>query len=117
MENDLHAMAAGPAALLAHAGFPGAARRGQGTPLKGELNQLLMPRPESTYLFRITGHSWADRGLTDGDIAVVDRSLQPAQTDLVISWHDSGFAIAKRYQLDPGDEPLGVVTAVIHPLQ
>jgi hypothetical protein len=116
MENDLHTLASGHAASKS-SGFSGTPRRGRGTPLARELSQLLTPQPESTYLFRVSGYSWSEQGIVDGDIAVVDRSRKPEATDLVISWRDSGFAIAKQYQLDGEDETLGVVTAVIHPLQ
>jgi hypothetical protein len=117
MENDLHNLAAGPAALSPHASLSDALRRGRGMPISARLEDLLTPQPESSYLFRVAGYAWAESGLVDGDIAVVNRALRPGQTDLVISWSGSGFAITKHYQLEHGDEPLGVVTAIIHPLQ
>jgi hypothetical protein len=117
MENDLQTLADGNNdGVSVHTGFPNPAldRRGQGQPLALDINTLLVKRPSSTYLFRISGHNWADQGVFDGDIAVVDRALQPQQADLVISWQDSGFSICRRHQLGQGDEALGVVTAIIH---
>lgn len=102
-----------------HAGFPnpGIDQRGRGKPLALDINNLLVKRPSSTYLFRISGHHWADQGIFDGDIAVVDRALNPRPADLVISWQDSGFSICRQRQLKEGDEALGVVTSMIHQYQ
>lgn len=101
--------------VAVHAGFPNPAidQRGRGKPLALDINTLLVRRPSSTYLFRISGHTWADQGVFDGDIAVIDRAVKPKHSDLVISWQDSGFSICRRHQL-LHEEPLGVVTAIIH---
>jgi hypothetical protein len=114
MEPNIEALA-GSDGVSVHSGFPnpGLDQRGRGQPLALDINTLLVKRPSSTYLFRISGHTWADQGIYDGDIAVVDRALRPAQSDLVISWQDSGFSICRRHQLGH-DEALGVVTALIH---
>lgn len=95
--------------------IPKAQLKSHGKPLARELSQLLMPHPENSYLFRISGHSWADQGILDGDIAVVERKRVPQPSDLVISWHDSGFSVCRQWQLLPENESIGVVTAVIHP--
>lgn len=98
-----------------HRGFPNPAadRRGQ-TRLSLDLNQLLVQRPSSTYLFRIAGHHWADQGIYDGDIAVIDRAAQAQPNDLIIAWRVSGSIICKQHQLTAHDRPWGVVTATIH---
>jgi DNA polymerase V len=99
-----------------HSGFPNPAvdQRGRGRPLALDINSLLVRHPSSTYLFRISGHHWADQGVFDGDIAVIDRGLAAREADLVVSWQDSGFSIGRKRQLMEGEEPLGVVTAIIH---
>ncbi len=49
------------------------------------LDDLLIPHPSSTYLVRAEGDSMEDRGIFNGDILVVDRSLTPEQDDIVIA--------------------------------
>lgn len=100
-----------------HAGFPNPAvdRRGQDHRLALDLNQLLIRHPSSTYLFRISGHLWADQGIYDGDVAVVDRALVPRTADLVLTWEEDNFKLS-RYNPGPTGtpQPWAVVTAVIH---
>lgn len=115
MQNDLQTLADGDDGVTVHTGFPNPAldQRGRGKPLALDINALLISHPSSTYLFRISGHSWSDQGVFDGDIAVIDRALSPRPSDLVISWQDSGFSVCRRRQL-AHEEPLGVVVAIIH---
>lgn len=118
MQDDIEIMAPGQGdGVSVHSGFPNPAldQRGRGQPLALDLNQLLVRRPSSTYLFRVSGHHWADQGVYDGDVAVVDRALAAGAGDLVISWQASGFTLCRYRQLvASGDEALGVVTAIIH---
>ncbi len=99
-----------------HAGLsnPAADRRRAGVQLLLDLNQHLIKRPSSSFLFRVAGHRWASHGVFDGDIAIIDRALTPQPTDMVIIWQDSGFSLSAQRQLSLEDEPLGVVTSVIH---
>lgn len=116
MQDNIETMAAS-GGVSVHSGFPNPAldQRGRGQPLALDLNQLLVQQPSSTYLFRVSGHHWADQGVFDGDVAIVDRALQAGPSDLVISWQASGFSLCRHRQLvAAGDEPLGVVTAIIH---
>lgn len=114
MYDDLQTMADGNGVSV-HTGFPNPAldRRGQ-EGLSLDLNRLLVQRPASTYLFRIAGHHWADQGIYDGDVAVIDRAVQAHANDLIISWRATGSTICKQHQLTPEDKPWGVVTAIIH---
>ncbi len=115
MHDDLQTLADSDGVSV-HSGFPNPAldRRGESAPLALDLNQLLIQRPSSTYLFRIAGHNWADQGIYDGDIAVIDRALQAGAADLIIAWRTGGLSICRQHQLAPDDQPWGVVTAVIH---
>ncbi|HEY5152707.1 MAG TPA: S24 family peptidase [Candidatus Saccharimonadales bacterium] len=115
MDEDFSAMADGDGVSV-HSGFPNPAleRRGQGARLALDINQLLIKRPSSTYLFNIEGHQWSDQGIYDGDIAVIDRAIEPRPADLVIAWRTSGSTLCRRGQLTHNDEVWGVVTAIIH---
>lgn len=115
MQDDLQTVADGDGVSV-HSGFPNPAldHRGDYKPLALDLNQLLVKRPSSTYLFRVAGHHWADQGIYDGDIAVIDRAPQAGPTDLLIAWRTGGSTILRQNQLGPDDQPWGVVTAIIH---
>lgn len=95
-----------------HRGFPNPAEQG----LSLDLNQLVIKHPSSTYLFKVSGHSWSDQGIYDGDLAVIDRGLNVKPNDLVVAWQDSGFTILKRRHLTDNETAWGVISAVIHQL-
>lgn len=108
---------AGSDGVSAHRGFPnpGLEHRQAGSQkLALDLNQLLIRQSSSTYLFRIAGHHWADQGIYDGDIAVIDRAAQAGSSDLIIAWGIEGMALCRQHQLTTSDTPWGVVTAIIH---
>jgi DNA polymerase V len=50
-----------------------------------DLNDALVPRPQSTFVFRAKGHSMSRSGVDDGDILVVDRALAPTDGCTVIA--------------------------------
>ena len=102
-----------PDGVAVHTGFPNpAADHGYARSLS--LDQLLIHHPSSTYFFRISGHAWADQGIYDGDIALIDRSLNRRPHDLVACWRNDGFAIVRSNQLTEDDTPWGVVASIIH---
>lgn len=119
MHDHLQPMADGQAltGVSIHSGFPNPAadRFGQQNGLALDLNQLLVQHPSSTYLFRISGHHWAEQGIFDGDIAIIDRALQAAPQDIVLIWLDDTFELHRRNHLTKNQHIWGVVSAVIHP--
>ena len=50
-----------------------------------DLNELLVKRPAATYFVRVEGDSMVGAGISDGDLLVVDRSLRPADGDVIIA--------------------------------
>lgn len=95
-----------------HAGFPNPATD---TDLEGlSLTQLLISHPVSTFFLRIKGHRWEDKGIFEGDIAIVDRALTPHKMDLAIWWQDDSFIISKHWAVPEDTEMWGVVTAIVH---
>jgi DNA polymerase V len=114
MQEDLPAMA-GSDGVSVHSGFPNpAAERRQTNQLALDLNQLLINHASATYLFRIAGHAQAAEGIYDGDVAVVDRALNPRDSDLVVAWLASGSTIGRKRRLPEDAVIWGVVTAIIH---
>ena len=99
-----------------HIGFPNPAidQLSQSPKLTLDLNRLLIRNTVSTFLFRIKGHTWANQGIYDGDIAVIDRAMAPRASDLVISLESNDFRLSRLSQCLPDQEPWGIVTAIIH---
>lgn len=115
MRDDIETMAGGDGVSV-HSGFPNPAadQRGRERGLALDLNRLLVRHPSSTYLFRVAGHHWAQQGVYDGDVAVIDRALQARPSDLLVAWRGGDSRLCRQDQLTPEDKPWGVVTAIIH---
>ena len=50
-----------------------------------DLNSLLIPHPISTFLWRVSGEAMQGAGIFDGDLLLVDRSLQPRPGRVVVA--------------------------------
>lgn len=63
------------------------------------LDDLIIQNPLSTFFAEIEGDSMLEANITEGDIAVIDKSLTPKNNDHVLAWVESkgGFTI-KRYE-------------------
>jgi DNA polymerase V len=66
---------------------------------KIDLNTLLIDRPHATFTARVRGDSMKDADISDGDLALVDRSLKPKLGDIVVANVDGGYTI-KYYDMD-----------------
>lgn len=103
-----------PGGVSVHTGFPNPATDARLHTL--DFNQLLIRHTASTYMFRIEGNEWEEIGVHGGDIAVVDRALDPRKTDVVIWWNETeGEFSISHYPAMPKEASLwGVITATIH---
>ena len=101
-----------------------------------DLNDQLIRHPTSTFFLRVSGDSMTGAGIHDGDLLVVDRSLDPRPGRVVVAVLDGGFTLKRlaRHQgrlrleaANPDYPPLelegcgdmqiwGVAIHVIHPL-
>jgi SOS-response transcriptional repressor LexA len=97
-----------------HAGFPNPAADKGSSSL--DVHQLLIPRPASSYIFRIAGDQWQDMGIYDGDIAIIDRALGVRKADIVAWWNDEQGEFNLSYSRDIPEQAqvFGVVTSTIH---
>jgi DNA polymerase V len=50
-----------------------------------DLQELCVRNPAATYFVRVEGHSMVEAGIHDGDVLVVDRSLEPADGRVVVA--------------------------------
>ncbi len=65
-----------------HAGFPSPADDFIEEMI--DLNQVLVPNPVASYLWRVVGDCMIDVKIFPGDVVVVDRSLAPKHRDVVL---------------------------------
>lgn len=74
-----------------HAGFPSpAADHVEGTL---DLNDLLVTNPPATFYARMEGYSFTDVGILEGDILVVDRSIEPRPGKIVVASVDGEILV------------------------
>ena len=73
------------------AGFPSPAQ--DYIDLKIDLNTELITNPSSTFYARVKGTSMQDAGIMDGDILVIDKSLEPKDGDTAVCFIDGEFTL------------------------
>ncbi|SDK78086.1 SOS response UmuD protein. Serine peptidase. MEROPS family S24 [Modicisalibacter muralis] len=77
-------------------GFPSPAQDYEGRRL--DLNERLVKRPAATFFLTVAGDSMEPLGIDDGDLLVVDRSLDPRPGHILAALVD-GELMVKRYEL------------------
>jgi DNA polymerase V len=103
---------------------------------KLDLNQHLIKHPVATFFLRVSGDSMIGAGIHEGDLLIVDRSIEPANNRVIIA-AVNGELLVKRLRLrrkkiylesENSSYPSlliteamdfliwGVVTNVVHPL-
>lgn len=73
------------------AGFPSPAQDYRHDSL--DFNRDLIKNPEATFYGRVEGDSMIDAGICDGDIAVIDRSVQARDGDVIVAFINEEFTI------------------------
>lgn len=58
-----------------------------------DLNKELIHHPSTTFYGRVSGDSMKDAGLADGDILVIDKSMEPRTGDMAVCYIDGEFTI------------------------
>jgi len=100
-----------------------------------DLNERLIRNPSSTFFAQITGSSMINAGIHDGDLVIIDKSLQPKDDSVLVCIVDGEFTLKRFKKTDnesaylmpdnPDYEPIkvnqhnnfmiwGVVTYSIH---
>lgn len=60
-----------------------------------DLNKELIRHPASTFYARVIGDSMAGEGITEGDILVIDKSVEPEHGDLAVCCLDGEFTLKR----------------------
>ena len=68
-----------------------------------DLNEYLIKKSDATFFVKIKGDSMIDASINDGDIVIVDRSIQAKVGDIVLASVDGNFTIKtlSKYKLNP----------------
>lgn len=67
-----------------------------------DLNKYLINHPSATFYGRAKGESMRNAGISDGDLLVIDKSLEPVDGKIAVCYIDGEFTV-KRIKLI-GDE-------------
>ena len=58
-----------------------------------DFNRDLIKHPAATFYGRVDGDSMIDAGIDDGDIAVIDRAVEPENGDVIVAYVNEEFTI------------------------
>ena len=64
---------------------------------KLDLNTKLIDHPNATFLVRVTGNSMINANIREGDILIVDKSIEPINNKIVIAAIDGELTV-KRFK-------------------
>lgn len=76
-----------------HAGFPSPAQDYMTDSI--DLNKELVLHPATTFYARAVGNSMTGFGISDGDLLVIDKSIEPVDGDIVVAFIDGEFTLKK----------------------
>ena len=76
--------------------FPSAARDYEQKDL--DLNERFVRNPPATFYFTVEGDSMTGIGIFDGSILIVDRSIKPKSSDIVIAVVDGELLVKRLYK-------------------
>ena len=82
------------------AGFPSPAEDHMDISL--DINEYLVKHPSSTFYIYVRGDSMIDSGIFDGDLLIVDRSLEVKSNSVVVAVIDGDFTV-KKIKKDSGN--------------
>ena len=74
-----------------HAGFPSPATDYMTQAI--DLNKELVKHPAATFYGRVVGDSMIDAGVEEGDILVIDKSLEAQDGDMAVCFVDGEFTL------------------------
>lgn len=64
-----------------------------------DLNKELIKNPSATFYGRVKGNSMKDAGLENGDLLIIDKSLEPKNGKIAVCFIDGEFTV-KRIKID-----------------
>lgn len=64
-----------------------------------DLNKHLVKHPSATFYGKVKGESMKDAGINDGDLLVIDKSIEPSNGKIAVCYLDGEFTL-KRIRID-----------------
>ena len=64
-----------------------------------DLNKELIKNPDATFFGRVKGYSMKNAGLNDGDLLIIDKSLEPKNGKIAVCFIDGEFTV-KRIKIE-----------------
>ena len=58
-----------------------------------DLGSYLIPRPNSTYFGKIKGNSMCELGINDGDLIIIDKSIEPTSGKIAVCFLNGEFTL------------------------
>ena len=75
------------------AGFPSPAQGMFGDTI--DLNRELISNPAATFCARVIGNAMVDAGINNGDLLIIDKSLEPHDGDIAVCFVDGDFTVKR----------------------
>jgi DNA polymerase V len=82
------------------AGFPSPAQDFMDMTI--DLNKELIKNPSATFYGRVKGESMKDVGIGDGDLLIIDRSIEPTNGRIAVCFINGEFTV-KTIKIDKGE--------------
>ena len=88
--------------------FEGRLQAGFPSPAQGEyadgidLNRALITNPAATFCARVIGDSMVEAGINEGDLLIIDRSLNPHDGNIAVCFIDGDFTVKRLSVRDDG---------------
>ena len=60
-----------------------------------DLNKILVTNKDATFYGRVKGDSMIDAGLSDGDLLIIDKSLEPKDGKIAVCFIDGEFTVKR----------------------
>lgn len=58
-----------------------------------DFNRELIKHPSATFYAKVIGDSMIEAGISEGDILVIDRAVEPRQNDIIVAFINGEFTI------------------------
>jgi DNA polymerase V len=81
-----------------------------------DLNEELVRNPAATFYVRVKGESMRDAGIHPGDLLMIDRSVIPADRQIVVAMIDGEFTV-KRFRKQNGKITLEAENPDFQPIE
>lgn len=75
-----------------------------------DLNKTLIKHSETTFYAKVSGDSLSDIGIADGDLVIIDKSLEAQNGDYVAAYIDGEFTL-KQFLIDEANKCAWLIPA------